>query len=207
MDEVYIIRGHGGILKSKFTLKEGQYVIFPTQCGLPINMNVGVHPSIQRILQNKNAIWRYTKHNMTHNVPSIIRKPVLVRPGQNAFNSFVMMYNKRNEPNCRIYNQRTGVYRLSNRKYLGGKGTTQKISSIIGNKPGIYWIDACRTTPTITNYTAIRMLNNIWQNRNVNVPNWLKNMRLSENLLMRNHTRKRKTMNKSNVNRNVNMNC
>ena len=187
----YIIRGHGGTPEGRmFILGNNQYVIFPTKCGNPASMSTTLKNSVRKLIANKNMVYRFMRGNINKTrFPREIRNMRILGPKMSVSNSIISMKNTTRFPSNpqrsaghRWYHSTAGVWKIKNREgalnYLHGRGNTKFISQIIGNRPGVYYIDACRVTPGMTQNRANKILKNIKAGKNVNVPNvkYMKNI-------------------------------
>ena len=170
--EKYVIRGHGGVVpgRPKFTLGPRQYVIFPTKCGNPSSMASMYDRRTMKLISRPKLIYRHLKGQKV-NVPIELKNMRILGPGQKVQNSYLALKNttrfpfdpKRSVLHKR-YHETAGVHvynkTLKNLRYVEGKGTTQYLSSIIKNKPGYFYVDACRVLPGVTQNQANKMLRN-----------------------------------------------
>ncbi len=153
----YIITGHGATLNNRFTLKNGQYVVYVTECGLPGSTRLTGVNRVRQILKNPELLRMFMSNAINKsNVPSEFR-PIVMTPGTNIHNQIINMSNKSNEK----FNNRAGVWNLNENLYLTGHHTIKKISNVLGNLPGIYVIDACRVRLGVNVQEATNMLHRI----------------------------------------------
>ena len=170
--EKYVIRGHGSVVpgRPKFTLGPRQYVIFPTKCGNPSSMASVFDPRTKKIITTPKLIYRHLR-GQTVNVPIELKNMRILGPRQKVQNSYLELKNttrfpfdpKRSATHKR-YHETAGVHvynkTLKNLRYIEGKGTAQFLSNIIKNKPGYFYVDACRVLPGVTQNQANKMLKN-----------------------------------------------
>jgi hypothetical protein len=179
----YIIRGHGGTNKTLpfFRLKPNQYVIFPSKCGMPASMGtMHNNPRALKLLQEPKRIINYIEGRSV-NVPTELKNISIQGPGTRITNSIVELKNTTRFPfnpeRSKIhkrYHNTTGIYKLNvggHPVYIEGRGQTVKISRVIGNKSGFFWIDACRVAPGTTQNEANRALRTLLAGERVNVMN------------------------------------
>jgi len=176
----YIIRGHGGTnTTSFFTLKNNQYVIFPSKCGIPSSMTTLANTNAVKLLRDPSLIINY-KEGRNVKIPIELRNIAIHGPKSRITNSIVEMKNNTRFPNNparnalhQWYNTTTGVHKLipSGSEYISGRGNTKRISQIIGNRPGFFWVNACRVIPGTTQNVANNALYRIRTGQPVNIPN------------------------------------
>lgn len=197
-----VIRGHGGVFKNNnpITLENGQYVIFPGKCGMPGSTHTILSADVRRVLANRELLGRFIRGNLNRSKFPIEFRPILIGPGKQIPNSVVIMKNTLRFPGNvqrsmlhRWVNGTTGIWNLNKNgslTYKEGRGNTRRVSNIIGNRPGVYYIDACRVKFGMTQNEANKMLRNIQSGKNVFVKN-LKNVINREGEIMRRFTKKR----------------
>lgn len=196
--EKYVIRGHGAVApgRPKFTLGPRQYVIFPTKCGNPSSMGSMYDPRTRKLISRPKLIYRHLK-GKTVNVPIELKNMRILGPGQKVQNSYLELKNTTRFPfdpkrsaTHKKYHETAGVLvynkTLKNLRYVEGKGTTQFLSAIIKNKPGYFYVDACRVLPGVTQNQANKMLRTTLAGINiVHSSKNLEKMRKNENISMR----------------------
>jgi len=170
--EKYVIRGHGGVVpgRPKFTLGPRQYVIFPTKCGNPSSMGSILDTRTKKLIMKPKLIYRHLR-GQTVNVPIELKNMRILGPGQKVQNSALSLKNTTRFPFDptrsafhKRYHNTTGLYvynkSIKNLRYLEGRGKNQFLSNIIKNKPGYFYVDACRVLPGVTQNQANKMLKN-----------------------------------------------
>ena len=202
--EKYVIRGHGGVVpgRPKFTLGPRQYVIFPTKCGNPSSMGSMYDPRTRKLIARPKLIYRHLKGQKV-NVPIELKNMRILGPGQKVQNSYLALKNTTRFPfdpkrsaTHKLYHETAGVHvynktlknlrYFKNLRYLEGKGTTQFLSAIIKNKPGYFYVDACRVLPGVTQNQANKMLKNTLAGiKIVHSSKNLEKMRKNENISIR----------------------
>lgn len=189
--KTYLISGHGEVRSRtrKFTLGKDQYVVFAQSCGLPaIKKTIGtLWPIRIRTVMNKSnrtqMLLRSSKRLLNYirsgnRTKTHLKNPIILTPGSDVVDMIIDF----RDPSNRIAEQ-MGVYNvqekpivysyrhpktkkiinkvMNRRGYMFGRGKTYMLSRIIGSRPGVYYVHACRTRPgfnEISNVNINRML-------------------------------------------------
>lgn len=194
MIETYILRGHGGTERKWFILGKDQYVIFPTRCGYPVNMRTISSEKVRRLITNVNKMYKFTRGELNKkNYPKAFHNARILGPGNTVSNSILQMknttrfpYDPKRSKIHKLFHSTTGVFKVrgNSANYMFGRGNTKHISSLIGNRPGVYYVDACRVLPGMTQNKANKILISILKGeKNINIPktNFIKNIQNYEN--------------------------
>lgn len=189
---VYVFRGHGGYIQRSFRLKEGQYVLFTTQCGLPVAKSTFLNPKIIKLLQSPQKLLKFAQGKFSvSNMPMLFRNPILIQPGEVVTEMLIQM----KDPANVTYNQTTGVWKVGagGTTYIGGKGRTTRLSRLIGSRKGIFVVDSCRVSAKATAEQATKLLMSIIEGKKVRVSDPYAKMALAyESSLPRRRALKRK---------------
>lgn len=211
MRDTYVLRGHGGTMQKWFVLGKDQYVIFPTRCGYPSNMRTISSEKVRRLITNVNKMYKFTRGELNKkNYPKAFHNARILGPGNTVSNSILQMKNTTRFPYDperskihRRFHETSGVFKIrgANANYMFGRGNTRHISSLIGNKPGVYYVDACRVLPTMTQNEANKILRSMVRGqRNMSVPSssFIKSIREYENrMALRKRKRESVTLRKN----------
>lgn len=182
MRETYILRGHGGTERKWFILGKDQYVIFPTRCGYPSSISTTTSSKkLLGLITNVNKMYKFMRGEINKkNYPKAFHNARILGPGNTVSNSILSMKNTSRFPYDperskvhKWFHSTTGVFKVrgNDANYIFGRGNTRHISSLIGKKPGVYYVDACRVLPGMTQNKANTILRKIIKGeRNINVP-------------------------------------
>ena len=191
---IYVIRGHGAFLQRPFRLKEGQYLLFTTSCGLPGAKATLVNNRVYQLLKSPATFTKFIKGELKNaNLPVLFKNPILMQPGDLVSDHIIEMKNA-SDPR---FMETAGLWKIEPGKnlytYLGYRGRTRTISSLIGTKKGIFVYDACRVSIGTTQQEANNMLKKMLNGASVAIESqYAKNVARYENYVRKQRLKKRK---------------